>query len=175
VKSDVTVCIPTIPPRHVMLAQAVQSVALQTLPPAAISIAVDTDRRGAWHTRQRAVDAVTTDWIAFLDDDDLFKPQHLQRLRECADETGASYIYSYWDTSVTPDILGLFGQPFDPANPTHTTMTVMVKTWQVLKTGASCSAASTLARASFTYLSKLGSGDTTVETPVAAKTDGNDE
>jgi glycosyltransferase involved in cell wall biosynthesis len=128
VKSDVTVCIPTIPPRHVMLAQAVQSVALQTLPASAISIAVDTDRRGAWHTRQRAVDAVTTDWIAFLDDDDLFKPQHIKRLRKCAQESDADYVFSYWDTSVTPDILGLFGRPFDPANPTHTTMTVMVKT-----------------------------------------------
>lgn len=111
-----------------MLAQAVQSVALQTLPAAAISIAVDSEHRGAWHTRQRAVDAVKTEWLAFLDDDDLFKPQHLQRLREYAKETGASYCFSYWDTNVTPDILGHFGRVFDPKNPTHTTMTVLVRT-----------------------------------------------
>lgn len=127
-KSDITVCIPTIPPRHVMLAQAVQSVALQTLPAAAISIAVDSNHDGAWLTRQRAVNAVQTDWLAFLDDDDLFKPQHLERLRTFADEVDADYVFSYWDTTITPDILGHFGRTFDPANPTHTTMTVMVKT-----------------------------------------------
>lgn len=128
VKSDVTVCIPTIPPRGMMLAQAVLSVSQQTLPAAALSIAVDTEHCGAWHTRQRAVDAARTEWLCFLDDDDLFKPQHIQRLRECAEETGADYTYSYWDLSVTHDYLGHFGKVFDPANPHHTTMTVFVRT-----------------------------------------------
>jgi len=128
VKSDVTVCIPTIPPRRNMLMEAVASVLLQTVPAAAISIAVDVEHAGAWHTRQRTVDAARTDWLAFLDDDDLFKKVHLQRLRECADETGADFTYSYWDTTITPDILGHFGKSFDAAHPHHTTMTVMVRT-----------------------------------------------
>lgn len=126
-KSDVTVCIPTIPPRFVMLTQAVHSVAAQELPAAAISIAVDTEHMGAWHTRQRAVDAVQTEWLAFLDDDDLFKPEHLRRLREHAEKEQADYVFSYWDTTVTPDILGHFGKVFNPTYPHHTTMTVMVR------------------------------------------------
>ena len=127
-KSDVTVCIPTIPPRDYMLAEAVLSVAHQTLPAASISIATDTEHMGAWHTRQRAVDAVKTKWIALLDDDDLFKPVHLEHLRACAEETSADYCFSYFDLSITPDILGYFGRVFDPKNPTHTTMTILVRT-----------------------------------------------
>lgn len=128
-KSDVTVAIPTIPTRsHDLLPIALSSVMMQTLPAAALSIAVDNDKVGAWHTRQRALDAVTTDWVAFLDDDDAFYPQHLRRLREYADDTGADFTYSYFDTTKTPDVLGHFGKTFDPTNPHHTTMTVLVRT-----------------------------------------------
>lgn len=128
-KSDITVCIPSIPPRRTtMLMQALASAATQTLLPDAVSVAFDTERMGAWHTRQRTVDTVTTDWIAFLDDDDLFKPQHLRRLLECAQETGADYVFSWFDRSITYDPLGHFGKVFDVNNPHHTTMTVMVRT-----------------------------------------------
>jgi hypothetical protein len=80
---DVTVAIPTIPPRRDdLLPLAIRSALVQSHMIAALSVAVDTDHLGAWHTRQRALDAVR----------------------------------------------GLFGRPFDPADPTHTTMTVLVRT-----------------------------------------------
>jgi glycosyltransferase involved in cell wall biosynthesis len=94
----------------------------------AVAVATDTLKEGAWKTRQRAVDMANTDWIAFLDDDDYFYPRHVRRLLETARDTGADYVYSYFDTTVTPDLLGFFGKTFDSTNPHHTTMTVMVRT-----------------------------------------------
>jgi hypothetical protein len=111
-----------------LLPQALSSVLSQDRPVDAVAVAVDTERCGAWHTRQRAVDMASTDWIQFLDDDDLLKPQHIRRMFECAQDTGADYVFSYFDLSITHDYLGHFGKPFDPANPHHTTMTVFVRT-----------------------------------------------
>jgi hypothetical protein len=126
---DVTVAIPTIPPRRDdLLPLAIRSALVQSHMIAALSVAVDTDHLGAWHTRQRALDAVRTEWVAFLDDDDQLYPNHVERLLAHAHETGADYVFSYFDTTKTPDVLGLFGRPFDPADPTHTTMTVLVRT-----------------------------------------------
>lgn len=128
-------------PRAEFLAKAVWSVAKQTLPAAALSIAVDTEHEGAAATRNRAVAAVLTGWLAFLDDDDMLYPPHLAHLRQCAADTDADYVYSYWDTTRTanyfgkppryhgPDeFYGHYGRPFDPEHPTHTTMTVLVRT-----------------------------------------------
>jgi glycosyltransferase involved in cell wall biosynthesis len=129
VADDVTVVIPTIPPRrHDLLPEALYSVYQQDHPIDAISIAVDTHKQGAWQTRQRALDAALTTWVAFLDDDDLFKPMHVRRLLEHAADTNADYVFSYWDLEQLGDFLGLFGKPFDAAKPHHTTMTVLVKT-----------------------------------------------
>lgn len=125
---DVTVCIPTIPPRTEMLQRALKSVYAQTYPPTAISIAVDIHREGAWATRQRALDAARTTWVAFLDDDDEFLPCHLEDLLACATENDADFCYSWFTGTHSGDPLGHFGKPFDAANPHHTTMTVLVKT-----------------------------------------------
>jgi hypothetical protein len=125
----VTVVIPTIPPRaDTLLPLAVSSALRQSHLPAAISIAVDRDHDGAWATRQRALDPVITPWVAFLDDDDEFYPQHLERLLGCAHKMVADYVFSYWDTSRSWDVLGHFGKVFDPSNPHHTTMTVLCRT-----------------------------------------------
>jgi hypothetical protein len=68
----ITVAVPAHPARiaNGMLGRAVGSVWAQTRPPAALSVAVDLDRAGAAVTRQRALDAVGTEWTAFLDSDD---------------------------------------------------------------------------------------------------------
>lgn len=91
--SDVTVVIPHIPIRPNALARAVKTAALQTHRPAAVSIAVDVDRQGAGHTRWRALEAARTTWVAFLDDDDLLLPQHLNALLTHAERTGADVVY----------------------------------------------------------------------------------
>jgi glycosyltransferase involved in cell wall biosynthesis len=133
-KNKITVATPTIPPRGDLLRRAAASVAEQTLPAAAHAVAIDTERRGAGATRQAALDLVTTEWTAFLDDDDEFMPRHLEYLYGFAMDTGADYVYSYYvvknakgeETKVDP--LQNFGQPFDPKNPRHTTITILVRT-----------------------------------------------
>lgn len=121
-----------------MLGRALNSVCGQTLSPRAVHVSVDTEREGAARTRQRALEAVSTHWTAFLDDDDAFKPEHLQILSEAARETGADYIYSWYEVITrTGQCLGNhdpvfpvthFTSPWDPDNPRHTTMTILVRT-----------------------------------------------
>jgi len=92
-RPGITVCIPSIPPRAALLRRALRSVLQQTMPAAAVSVAVDLDREGAAKTRQRALDAVQTRWVAFLDDDDELLPNHLAALF-VATEDGAEYLWS---------------------------------------------------------------------------------
>lgn len=114
---------------------ALRSVMQQTHPVSAISVAVDTTKQGAWHTRGRALVGAITEWVAFIDDDDVWYPQHLAKLLACAEATSADYVFSWFDlgagctrASNGDDLLGDFGRPFDPKNPHHTTMNVLVKT-----------------------------------------------
>lgn len=90
---DITVAIPTIPSRGARLRRAVFSVTMQERSASAISIALDTSKDGSAVTRNRALDAVQTEWVAFLDDDDLFLPNHLEVLARGAEETGADIVY----------------------------------------------------------------------------------
>lgn len=125
---DVTVAIPAHPARlrSGMLDRALRSVSAQILPPAAVSVAVDVAREGAPPTRQRALDAVRTPWVAFLDSDDEFLPEHLQVLADAAIETGADYLYSWFHG---PDPFPQhFGVPFDPENPIETTSVILIRT-----------------------------------------------
>lgn len=132
---DTTVVIPTHPGRApAMLTRALLSCRQQTIPPADVIVQADTAGAGAAETRGAGLRKVRTGWVAFLDSDDWFYPQHLEFLALCALETGADYTYSYftvhdaWEAA-RPDIdpLGLFGRPFDPANPSQTTTTILVR------------------------------------------------
>lgn len=131
---QITVCIPTIPPRRDMLLRAILSVSLQSRPAAAVSIAQDIDHDGAGVTRQRALDAARTDWVAFLDDDDAMMSHHLDTLMTAAIDTGADYVYSYYmvrdaagNNRLDIDPLGHLGRPFDTTNPHQTTVTTLVR------------------------------------------------
>lgn len=134
---DITVCIPAHPARvtNGMLDRAVASVHAQTHPAAGISIAIDETGAGAPATRQRALDAVQTEWVAFLDSDDWLYPDHLQVLADSALTGHADYLFSYYmvhfdDGRPWPanDPLGHFGKPFDPRRPHQTTITTLVRT-----------------------------------------------
>lgn len=92
---DVTAVIPSIPPRARMLKRALGSVLAQTHPVAGISVAVDVTHAGSALNRNRALSAVTTEWVAFLDDDDQWKANHVERLLATAQETGADVVYPW--------------------------------------------------------------------------------
>jgi hypothetical protein len=80
-----------------MLENALSSVVRQTWPPDQISVAIDHHGEGASATRNRALDAIDTEWVAFLDDDDEFLPLHLEHLVVKAAETGADLVYPWFD------------------------------------------------------------------------------
>ena len=107
---DVTFITGTIPGREHLLAEAVASVKAQTVTPADHLIAVDYQLRGGWRPRNILAFAVETKWTHVLDDDDVLKPDHLERLLAHAD--GADVVYSHCE------VLGdahfdLYNRPFD--------------------------------------------------------------
>jgi hypothetical protein len=136
-RADITVSIACIPPRAgTLLPRALQSVGQQTLLPDAVSIAYDIDHEGAPPTKQRALDAVRTEWTLLLDDDDRLMPIHAAELFGRAMETGADYVYSRFMIEADNGQLiedWVFGDahweaPWDNANPRETTTTVLVRT-----------------------------------------------
>lgn len=81
----------------------------------AISIAVDSTHAGAASTRNDALAGVTTEWTAFLDSDDQWRPQHIGSLLLAAQRTGADVIYPWF--TIAPAGQDPWpereGQPFD--------------------------------------------------------------
>jgi glycosyltransferase involved in cell wall biosynthesis len=73
----VAVVIPTIPGREALLERALASVHAQRRPADQIVVERDSERTGAWAARNRALDRVRTQVVAWLDDDDTLKPNHL--------------------------------------------------------------------------------------------------
>jgi len=125
----VGVAIPAIPVRSTLLQRAVGSVLGQTYPVRQLSISVDHERLGAAANRQRALDGIGTDWTAFLDDDDAFMPEHVQKLVHFAHDTDADYVFSWFEVVNGGDPFPQhFGKKYDVAAPHHTTITVLVKT-----------------------------------------------
>jgi glycosyltransferase involved in cell wall biosynthesis len=126
-KNDITVAIPTIPVRQTELFRALSSVITdQTLPADAVSIAVDLDRQGAPFTRQRALDAVKTKWVAFLDDDDWYYPTYLETCARIAVTHMADVVYTWFDGN-NPFPMHR-GRQWNPDDPHHLTMTLFVRT-----------------------------------------------
>lgn len=109
---NITVVIPTIPSREEQLERAVASVNNQTMP-ARLHVEYDPARTGAGATRNRALEQVDTKWVAFLDDDDVMKPNHLRACARHAGLTGADVVYPWYDAT-GDDPIDCFGMPFSP-------------------------------------------------------------
>lgn len=90
---EVTVCVPTIPQRKTKLRRALASVSAQSYPVTALSVAWDYAGKGSAPTRNRALDAVQTDWVLFLDDDDQLLPNALATLIKAQGDSQADVIY----------------------------------------------------------------------------------
>lgn len=141
--SGITVVIPSIPVRAEMLARAMESVTRQTLPADAIIVEIDNGREGAPENRQRGLEKVTTEWVAFLDDDDIMDSTHLATLLATAEEHRADYVWSrfrigYPDGRFVDGPAPLSQKTFEqwnPDEPAQTTVTTMVRTEMALKCG----------------------------------------
>lgn len=119
--ADITVVIPSIPPRAELLKRALASVTAQTLSPVRLIVEFDLGREGPAVLRNRALERVDTEYVAFLDDDDELLPQHLELLHETAVRESADLVYPWFtivdsEGCLRPDLdpLGRFGLPFDP-------------------------------------------------------------
>lgn len=110
-----------------MLRRALRSVLAQTLQPSEIAIVIDHDRQGATATRNRAWRMTTAEWVAFLDDDDEFGPDHLRLCWECAVATDADLVFPWFTVGSggTDPFPETFGQTWDPAHPRQTTVTCL--------------------------------------------------
>ena len=108
---DITVVIPTIPGREELLNRAVRSVYAQTYQFARLILQLDEDRQGAAATRNRALEQVDTEFVAFLDDDDELYPDHLKLCARSARLNHADVVYPGYDAEDDP--VGCFGLPFD--------------------------------------------------------------
>lgn len=73
----VAVVIPTIPGREELLDRALVSARTQRRKPDQIVVERDSERTGAAAARNRALERVTADVVAWLDDDDTLRPNHL--------------------------------------------------------------------------------------------------
>jgi len=135
VKPGISVVIPTHPGREPYLKLAVESAWAQRRMPRLVHVVEDLEHNGAAITRDRGLRKVETEWVAFLDSDDVMYPDHLSTLLAGAKVHGADYVYSWYEiinrhgTVVhVKDPLEHFGKPFDPDRPTQTTVTTLVRT-----------------------------------------------
>jgi glycosyltransferase involved in cell wall biosynthesis len=141
-RSGVTAVIPVHLPRlsSGMMDRALHSVRTQTRPVEAISIAVDSTHAGAAATRNEALWGVTTEWIAFLDSDDQWRPSHIERLMATAQETGADLIYPWFNIVPAGQDPWPYreGQPFDRellTTENYIPVTVLVRTELIKRSG----------------------------------------
>jgi hypothetical protein len=108
----ITVLTASIPERRGMLLEALASVGSQTLPPVAHLVGIDAARVGAPRMYNALASGVGTEWLTFLDDDDLLDPSHLQTLAASAGDVDVVY--------ARPRFVGLdrrqphYLAPFDP-------------------------------------------------------------
>lgn len=146
-RPGVTACIVAHPARFNLtggggngkLNRALQSVMRQNRQPDAIIVVNDIGREGAAAMRQRILDMVDTEWLAWLDSDDEWYPEHLEALMQVATATGAQFVFPYFDAPSPP--FDHFGIPFDPATPYHTTITFLIRTDLARRVGFSTDAA----------------------------------
>lgn len=75
----VTIITPTIEGREELLAEAAASVQAQTEECAHL-IFLDTERIGPAHARNHLLALVQSEWVGFLDDDDVLDPTHVEAL-----------------------------------------------------------------------------------------------
>lgn len=135
--SDITVVITSVGrARSMMLQRALASVIGQTHQPDAIVVAVDTDHEGAAMTRQRGTDMVKTGLVAYLDDDDEFKPQHLHELSWHLGARNADLIYPWFDVIGGADPFPMHeGQEWQNGMPRQFPVTYLARTASIRKAG----------------------------------------
>lgn len=87
-----------------MMKMALDSAHRQTVFPAMVLVERDITRTGAAAARNRALQNVSTEWVAFLDDDDIFYPDHVRLCLAKALQTGADVVYPWFDLAIDGEV-----------------------------------------------------------------------
>lgn len=107
----ITVITPTIIGRENMLKACIASVSEQSMPATHLVIQ-DTKKIGAPRIRNDAVESVSTEWVLFLDDDDLLEKTHIEKLQPYLNDYDVILTWpSYTGTPMQPTWLY---KEFDP-------------------------------------------------------------
>lgn len=134
-----------VPVHHPRLSTAVfdrclSGIKWQDRPVDAINIAVDTTHAGAAATRNTALESVTTEWTAFCDSDDQWRPGHIGSLLKAAQDSGADLVYPWFHIAPSGQDPWPYreGQPFDREllrTENYIPVTVLVRTRMIRKAG----------------------------------------
>jgi glycosyl transferase family 2 len=127
-RPGITACVAAHPARfnNRLLLRALDSITNQTLQPDAILVVNDKDKHGAGWTRRTILSQINTEWLAWLDSDDYWYDDHLEKLWKVQQDTDSVYVYSWFDAKYDP--LGHFGKVFNVCAPHHTTIVALVNT-----------------------------------------------
>ena len=98
----------SLPERHDLLVEALGSVHRQTRAPDDTVIGIDPRRYGEVANFNRLIASTDCEWVALLDDDDIWLPEHLAVCEKYMDE--ADVIVSRYD---------LIGRPWNTIEPWH--------------------------------------------------------
>ena len=90
---DVTFITPTIPDRSELLADAIRSVDNQEIKAQGHIIGVDFTKKGPAYIRNLLSQSVETEWIAFLDDDDILYSNHISTIVPFAEKSDVIYTW----------------------------------------------------------------------------------
>jgi glycosyltransferase involved in cell wall biosynthesis len=117
--ADITVCTATIPQRSDLLQRAIDSVKNQTLAPQKHLVQLDIDKSGHAAVLDLIIKQADTTYIAILDDDDEFLPNHLEVLYAAIQEHEADLVYPHFRYQTLGNGGHLeqhFGQPWSNQN-----------------------------------------------------------
>lgn len=119
-----------------LLSRALESVWRQTHLPDAVAIAIDHYRQGAAVTRNRALRMATTEWIVFLDSDDILYPDYLVKMGEHQRETGADVCWPWFNVTNSTDPFPMhFGRQWDPGQPHIFPITTLLRRELAIEVG----------------------------------------
>lgn len=125
---QITVITPTFKGREGMLAEARHSVSQQWLPAVEHLTWNDENREGPAVVRNHLIDNAYTEWVAFLDDDDLLHPNHLYELALAQQQTDADVIWPWFEVTGGSDPFPSFrGRQWDRQDPHQFPITALVR------------------------------------------------
>jgi glycosyltransferase involved in cell wall biosynthesis len=111
-----------------LLQRAINSVLTQTHIPDAIAVAIDHYHQGAAVTRNRALFMANTEWIVFLDSDDILYSNYMFKVFSHQVATGADVVWPWFDVDGAGDPFPMhFNRQWDPEAPHIFPITTLVR------------------------------------------------